>query len=249
MLSVVVPVLLILLWEWSAKNGLLNDTVFVAPSEIGVTWKDWIDDGKYLTYLLISVRRFLKGFALGTVLGLILGSLMGTLPKFRAAMNGIVGALRSIPNVGWIPIAIFTLGIGENSKVFLISIGCFWAVFVNTFDGIRGVNNRYLEVAQLLEKSKTVTLFRVILPSAFPSVLTGMREGFSNSWRGIVAAEMIASSSGIGFMIAYSREITRPDIMYIGLATIGLGGMVLDIILISIQNRVLRLFVNESDIN
>lgn len=234
-----VPLILVILWQYFATKGILNNKILPAPTKILSTWHDLWTDGKYQDYFLASLKRFLEGFLLGTFFGLVLGVAMGLFRKFNVAMTVLVGFLRSIPIVGWIPIAILSLGVGEMSKIVLVAIGCFWSVFVNTVDGIKGVDPKYMEVAHILEKSKMTQIFKVVLPASIPSILTGVREGFSMAWRSIVAAEMIACASGIGYMITYAREISRPDIMFIGLTSVGILGLILDAVVIRIQDGIL----------
>lgn len=234
-----VPLVLIILWQYFATIGVLNNKILPAPTKILSTWRDLWSDGKYQDYFLASFKRFLEGFFLGTLLGLVFGVAMGLFKRFNVAMTVLVGFLRSIPIVGWIPISILSLGVGEMSKIVLVAIGCFWSVFVNTVDGIKGVDPKYMEVAHILEKSKITQIFKVVLPASIPSILTGVREGFSMAWRSIVAAEMIACAGGIGYMITYAREISRPDIMFIGLVSVGILGLILDAVVIRIQDRIL----------
>lgn len=239
-LTITVPILLILLWQFCATHELINTKIMPAPGKILDTWKEFIANGKYSKYLLASLYRFLLGFFLGSVFGLVIGVLMGLSDKINASLSIPTGFLRSIPLVGWIPIAIISLGVGEISKIVLVAIGSFWSVFIGTVDGIKNVDPKYREVAYVLEKSKFELVRKVILPGAVASILTGIREGFSMAWRSIVAAEMVACSSGIGYMISYSREISRPDIMFIGLATVGILGLLLDTVVIKLQDYFLR---------
>lgn len=233
--AAILPVLFLVLWEWAAQNGHIQISIVSTPSKIRDSFIDLFIKGKYQLYFWVSTIRFFKGFILGTILGLLFGIMMGLSKKANAYFVAIVGLLRSIPLVAWVPIAILSLGVGETTKDILVAIGCFWSVFLNTADGIKGVNQKYIEVATILEKGKVVQILKVIIPAAFPNIVTGLREGFSNSWRSIVAAEMIGASSGIGYIITYGREISRPDLMYVGLTTIAIVGLVLELILLQIQ--------------
>jgi len=183
--------------------------------------------------------RVVKGFIIGTVLGIVIGSLMGVFEKVNKSLSVIVGILRPIPMIGWVPLLILWMGIDEGSKITVIALGTFWSVLINTIDGIRNVDRKYIEVAYILEKNKFTTLIKVVIPSALPSILTGIRLGFGNAWKAVVAAEMIAATSGIGYLISYARELSQPDVMLVGLLTIGLMGLLIDFVIIKIQNRVL----------
>jgi len=211
-----------------------------SPSEILHTWQKNINNGKFFRYLRVSLMRFFEGFLVGSFFGLLLGIIMGLSKKIDHFFSAFTSLLRSIPLVAWVPIAIFAIGIGESTRVLLVAIGCFWAVFLNTQDGIKGVDFRLLEVAKKFGKGKLYTVFKVVIPAAFPNIVTGLRAGFSNSWRSIVAAEMIGASSGIGYLITYGREVQRADLMYQGLITIAVAGLLLDIVLVRVQDGMLK---------
>lgn len=235
-----IPIVVLVLWEKGARGGNIDTSILSSPSEIVLSWKQLLQQGKYQEYLFVSIDRFAKGFFFGTLCGLSLGTFLGLSKRANKYLVAIIGLLRSIPLIAWVPIVILSMGVGEVSKDVLVAIGCFWAVFLNTSDGIKGVDTRLTEVSYVLEKSLVTKVTRVVLPAAFPNIITGLREGFSNSWRSIVAAEMIGASSGIGFIISYSREISRPDLMFIGLLTVGIIGLTLDLVLLKLQAIVLR---------
>lgn len=236
---VFIPIVILIIWEVFARSGALSKSILPAPSVIGKTWKEYILNGTYQKYLLISLQRFLGGFTVGAVLGLALGIAMGLSRKVNILFTGITGLLRPIPNVGWIPLVILMFGVHESGKIVLVAIGCFWSVFINTIDGIKSVDSKYLELADSLEKNTYITITKIVIPAAFPSILTGIKQGFSNSWKSIVAAEMIAASAGIGFMISYARQVSRPDVMYVGLVTVALIGLLLDIVVNKVQDTIL----------
>jgi sulfonate transport system permease protein len=242
--AAIIPILFLAFWELAAEKGYVRVSIVSSPQKILDEWKELLEKGKYQQYLLVSTQRFFKGFLYGTIFGLAFGTWMGLSKRANEYFVAVVGLLRSIPLVAWVPIAILSLGVGEKTKVILVAIGCFWSVFLNTMDGIKGVNNQYLEVATVLEKNKWTKIIKVVFPAAFPNIITGLREGFSNSWRSIVAAEMIGASSGIGYVITYAREISRPDMMYVGLITIGIIGLILELLLLKIQSIVLSSYLN-----
>lgn len=145
-----------------------------------------------------------------------------------AALNGIVSVLRPIPTIALVPIVILLAGIGFSSKVAIIAFGSFWPVLLNTMHGIQTVDNKLLEVAYTYRIRTSKTILRIIVPSSIPAILTGLRLGMSNAWMSVVAAEMIASSTGIGYLITLSRETANARVMYMCVLVIGVIGLIID---------------------
>lgn len=244
--AAMIPVLFLVIWEIAGERGSINVSILSMPSKILNGWIKLWQDGKYQTYLVVSTIRFVKGFVAGSVAGLLLGTVMGLSKRITAYLGATTSLLRSIPLIAWVPIMILSLGVGEATRVILVAIGCFWSVFLNAMDGIKSVDLRYIEVADVLEKKSVETVVKVVIPAAFPSIVTGLRSGFSNAWRSIVAAEMIGTSSGIGFIISYGREINRPDFMYVGLVTVAIIGLLIDTVLVYVQNKMLSRYYGKA---
>lgn len=200
--------------------------------------------GELMGHIGISILRVLEGFVIGAILALIVGILCGLYKKVDDYLSLIIGFLRPIPVLAWTPLLILWLGIDEASKIALIAIGTFWTVLLNVVAGIKGTDNKLLEVAAILEKDKKTLLFKVILPSALPSIFTGMRSGIDMAWRSVVGAEMIAASRGIGFLITYSREISQPDVMIVGMICIGIIGIIIEKLLKIAEKRLLKWNMN-----
>lgn len=235
-----VPILILLLWEIAGRAGLINTAVMSNPSIIADTFINLCQKGTMQKNLLISARRVIIGFAYGTLAGVILGILMGQFEKINKAFAVIVGVLRPIPMIGWTPLFILWMGLGETSKIMIIAISAFWSVLINTIDGIKAVDRRYLEIAFMLEKSKWNNIIHIILPSIAPSIFTGIRLGFSNAWRGVVAAEMIAATAGIGYMISFAREMAQPATLLLGLLTIGLICLLIDNVISWLEKKIFQ---------
>lgn len=238
MIMIGVPILLILIWEIAGKIGWMNQSIMPVPTKIGETIRNLMIKGTLQKNLMISFKRVVIGFVYGTVAGIILGILMGQFEKVNKAFTVIVGVLRPIPMIGWTPLFILWMGLGETSKIAIIAVSSFWSVLVNTIDGIKGVDNKYLEVASLFEKNKLSNIKNIILPSISPSIFTGIRLGFGNAWRGVVAAEMIASTAGIGYMVSSAREMAQPAVLLVGLLTIGLVCLFIDTVILWIQKKI-----------
>jgi sulfonate transport system permease protein len=147
--------------------------------------------------------------------------------------------LKPIPPIAWIPLVILWMGIGEASKVFLIFLGGFFTILLNVIDGIRYTDKKLLEVASVMETPKKKYILHLVIPAAFPSIFTGLRVAMGTCWTCVVAAELVASSSGVGYMISNARNFGRMDIVIIGMISIGIVGKVMDVILMQIEKRVL----------
>jgi ABC-type nitrate/sulfonate/bicarbonate transport system permease component len=154
-------------------------------------------------------------------------------------MDGLLNILRPIPPLAWIPLAILWFGLGENSVVFITLISAFFAILLNTIAGVRGVDKSLVRAALSLGASRRVLILRVILPATLPSLFTGFRIALGVSWMSIVAAELIASSSGLGFMISYYRELLRSDLILVGMLSIGVIGFLMDRGLLWLEQRLL----------
>ncbi|MBQ7148407.1 MAG: ABC transporter permease [Pseudobutyrivibrio sp.] len=239
-LKVGAPILLIVIWQIFGLLGILNEHIIPSPAKVMTGFIKLIQSGKLVDSLSISLLRVIKGFLAGAILGVTLGTLMGLSSNLNKFLSSLVSIFRPIPMIAWIPILILGFGIGEESKVAVILIGTLWPVLLNTLSGILSVDKKLLEVAQVLEKSKLQILSDVILPSAWPSIFTGIRLGISTAWTCVVAAEMVAASTGIGYMITYARELSQPDVVLVGVFTIGFVGLVIDFVIAKLQAKLLK---------
>jgi sulfonate transport system permease protein len=185
-----------------------------------------------------SAVRVVKGYLAGAILGFLIGTLIGLYKNVNRALVAVIGILRPIPPIALIPFFILWLGIGETAKITVIAIGSFWPVLLNTMQGISEADVKLLELANVLGKNKLVIFYKIILPSAVPAIFTGLRLGISQAWTCVVTAEMIAASAGVGFMIQYARELAQPDLLLLGIITIGVIGVIIDLVMIFLQKKI-----------
>jgi sulfonate transport system permease protein len=238
-LPVLFPVLVLFLWEQLSACGLINPAILPPPSRICGAFKSLVLNGQIFRHLRASVVRVLLGFMMGTVLGLVIGVIVGISHKIDRATTLIISVLRPIPMIALIPVFILLLGIDEPSKIAVITMGAFWPVFMNTIYGIKSVDKKLLELASALKKSRWYTLIRVVMPSALPPIFVGIRLGAGAAWACVVAAEMIAASSGLGFLVMFAREVSQTSVMFMGVLLIGLFGLFIDFIIQRIERQVL----------
>ena len=235
-----IPIALILVvWFWVVGSGNVNTVVLPTPKMVWGTFVAKFTTGVLLKELLVSLRRVLEGYFLSAALGIGLGILVGLSNHARKLTEIIIQVIRPIPPIAWIPLVILWMGIGEGSKVFLIFLGGFFTNLINVSDGIRYTDVKLLEVAKVLEAPKVKVITKVIIPAALPNIFTGLRVSLGSCWTCVVAAELVASTSGIGYMISNARNYGQMDVVIVGMLAIGIIGKLMDIILKKIETKVL----------
>ncbi len=238
--SVLVPVAVLVVWEALSRAGVFSPLVLPAPSRVVVRWWDYAASGEMLQDVVGSLTRVLGGFAIGAGLALPIGLLMGAKDWVHDLLNPLLQVLRPIPPIAFIPLAILWFGLGNPPAFFLIALGAFFPVLVNTIAGVRHVDAIHLRAARNLGASEWTIFRRVILPSAMPYVLSGMRIGIGVAFIVVIVAEMTAVNQGLGYRILEAREYFWSDKIIAGMITIGVIGLAIDGVMGRISARVLR---------
>ncbi|NMB25847.1 MAG: ABC transporter permease [Firmicutes bacterium] len=222
------PTMLLVLWWWLTAIRGYGGGILPTPAALVTALRRLKSTGELVGHIGISLRRIGQGFSLAAGLAIPFGILVASLPAFGQLTLPTLEFLRQIPPVAWIPVFILVLGIGEATKLAVIVYAAFFPIFMNTILGVTQIDPHYREVARLLQFSRWENLRELILPAATPSLVTGVRLGLSNSWRALVAAEMLAAFSGLGYMIMSARSLVRMDEVFIGIVAIGLLGSCFD---------------------
>ncbi len=219
--------LAVLAWAVFAHYFAIPDLV---PSPLATfdTGAELLRSGALLDHVAISLERVLVGYAAGCILGIAIGTLMGRIPLVARFADPLLQLMRPISPVALVPLSIIWFGIGDLSRYFIIFYGVVIIMIMNTAAGVAATPNIRLNAAKCLGARPVQIFLRVVLPSAVPYVLTGMRVALGFAFMGIVAAEMIAAQSGIGYLIMQSRTLLRTDIMFVGLVTLGVLGAIID---------------------
>lgn len=224
-------------WCIGSGLGLFNAFFLPSPWTLLATAKTLILDGVLVRNILVSLVRVIAGFTISMVLGLLLGLLVGLHRRAWDYLRTPLDFLRHIPPLAMTPMLILWCGIGETTKLAVIVLASFFPVFLNTASGVVSCDAKLLEVGRVLGLGPAATILRVILPSALPAILTGLRLGLGFAWRALIGAELIASASGLGHMIIDAEQFSRPDIVLVGIVTIGLLGLAMDAVMSRLRGR------------
>jgi sulfonate transport system permease protein len=237
---IALPVLIIAVWKAADIKGYIVSYTMPPPEDIVITAVEFYNDGTLLKHIKASFIRVIEGFGIALILALILGVAIGLSRRFEKLTDSVLQIIKPIPPIAWIPLAILWFGIGEASKIYIIAVGAFFPILVNTVEGIKNIDSRYLELARVYEVQRSRVIWRVILPGALPFIMVGIRLGLGMGWICVVAAEMIAAESGIGYMLNDGRNFARPEMVILGMVVIGITGKIMDDILRYISKKVIR---------
>jgi sulfonate transport system permease protein len=226
-LGLLLPALALLGAELGVRAGLVPANLLPPPSSV-LEALSWLFDNGLGAHIGASALRVAAGFAVGAALALALGALVALNRTAERLFDPSFQALRAIPSLAWVPLLLLWFGIDETPKVILIAIGAFFPVYMGVVAGIRGVDRTLVEVGLLYRLSPLALARRVLLPAALPSVLTGLRNGLSLAWMFMVAAELIAASRGLGYLLTDGRETGRADIMLAAIVLLALLGKLSD---------------------
>lgn len=243
MISMITLILLFVVWESVVRFGLVDSSRLSSPTEIIQTFifklQNTSPDGATIqTHLLASLRVVLIGYFFAVLIGVPLGLFMGFFRFAEALLKPLFEMLRPIPCLAWVPIVLLLFGIGPSGKIFIIFIGSFVSVTINTYTGIKRTKHVLLNVARTAGATEWQMFLRVGLPSAVPMMFTGLRLSLSTAIATIVAAEMVAATSGLGYMMNNGRKLMRTELIFLGVVLCGLLGFLANLIMTKIENRI-----------
>jgi len=226
--SLCLPVMLAIVWIIGSSLSIWNSYIIPTPAEVvGNAYKLALN-GTLFKHAAVSLYRVFAGFLAAFLLAFPLGVLFGMNSQVRDYFEALLEFLRHIPPLAAMPMLILWFGIGEWPKLLIVVLATFFPIFLNTLHGVASCDVKLIEVGKSFGLRKREIFRRIVLPAALPSVLVGMRLGLGYSWRALVGAELIAASSGIGYMILDAEQLARPDIVVLGILTIGILGSVID---------------------
>lgn len=226
---------------WWAVIVVFKPHVSLLPPPTLVAIEFWrlVQTGDLFTHIGASLGRVLSAWVMAGLVAIPVGLAMGRIPVVEKLMDPIVELIRPISPLAWIPLAILWFGIGEAGKVFVVFIGTFFPTLISTVAGVKRIDPVLIQAGQVLGCHDRASLFRkVVLPAALPNIITGLRISFGTGWASIIAAELVAARSGLGYLISNGMEILRADRVLVGMIVIGVLGVCFDILFRFLQRRI-----------
>ncbi|RAV18777.1 ABC transporter permease [Paenibacillus contaminans] len=222
------PVTLLIVWQLLGDAGFISKLLFPTPARIGTAGYNLVVSGELWENLRISIVRAISGFVLGASLGLAFGIMVGLFRGSERTLDPSVQMIRMVPHLAVAPLFILWFGLGETSKILLIAKGAFFPLYINAFLGIRNADNKLFEVAKVLGFSRYKQLVRLVIPAALPNLLLGVRISLGIAWLGLVVAELMGSTSGIGYLMSDARQFSKTPVVFVCIIIFALVGKVAD---------------------
>ncbi len=230
----------IIVWLIAGAQGKLNPVIMPTVPRIVETFWHLLTAGGLLKHCWISLARVLQGYLLAAVLGIVLGILIGLSKHLERITRLVIQIIKPIPPIAWIPLVILWFGIGEAGKIYLIFLGGFFTILINVIDGIHQTDAKLIEVSHILETPFLKRVFLMEIPGAAANIFTGLRTGLTSCWMCVVAAELVSSTTGLGYMIMNARQYGKTDVVIVGMLFIGLIGKIMDSLLHVVEAKVIR---------
>jgi sulfonate transport system permease protein len=228
LLGWILPALIILLWEALSRVGFITANVLPAPSQVYAAFWTVLMNGELVNNIGISTWRALTGFTIGGSIGFGLGFANGLSTLSRNLTDTTLQMIRNVPHLALIPLVILWFGIDEEAKLFLVALGVFFPIYVNTLLGIQGVDPQLIEMGRTYGMGRAELVRRVILPGALPAIFTGLRYALGIMWLTLIVAETISATSGLGYMAMQAREFLQIDIVVLSILIYALLGKLAD---------------------
>jgi len=254
--ALVLPAALLVLWYLTVEHRWVAEGIIPSPAQVLRSWEVWIFgaakgglspySGTWLDNVLYSSKRVLQGFGLAALVAIPLGLMIGWSGLTRRLVDPTIQLLRPVPITAWLPFAIAVFGIYDASALFLIGMGAFYPIVVNTTHGVRDTNLLLLRAARMMGAGNGTVLAKVVFPSALPSIFTGMRLGIGVAWTAVIVAEMIAVKSGLGYVLWDAYYVGRMDICVATMVSVGALGFVSDRVIVYASRILLRWRVLEA---
>lgn len=235
-----IPLLLLIVWQLSTKMGIVPTRILPAPSDVYLAAVQLIQNGELFHHVWISLWRASIGFLIGGSIGFVLGLLNGLFRSSEVLLDTSIQMLRNIPHLALIPLVILWFGIGEEAKIFLVALGVLFPVYLNTYHGIKSVDQGLIEMGRMYGLKGFPLFLHIIFPGALSSILVGIRFSLGIMWITLIVAETISSTSGIGYMAMNAKEFMQMDVIVLSILIYALLGKLSDVIARYFEKRWLK---------
>lgn len=232
--------LIFILWVVVCKIGVWNEYILPTPQKVFDTFKNMVLNGSIFENVFVSLKRIFIGFFISSVLAIPLGMLFGCKQKLYKFFKPLLEFMRSTPPLALIPMLILWSGIGEKSKIIIIILASFFPIFLNTLNGIKNCDVKLIEVGKVFNFTNLEIFTKIIIPNALVDIFVGLNLGLGYSFRAIIGAELVAASSGLGYLISDGRSMSRTDVVLVGILVIGFLGIISEFIFRKIIKKVSR---------
>ncbi|MDE1994541.1 MAG: aliphatic sulfonate ABC transporter permease SsuC [Rhizobiaceae bacterium] len=239
-LPFLLPVVVVAAWQLGSSVGWISNRIMPSPAAVVVAFWQTTVSGQLPHNILVSAGRAFAGLLVGGAIGFLLGIANGVSRLSEKLTDTTLQMLRTIPHLAMVPLVILWFGIGEESKLFLTSLGVLFPIYLNTYHGVRNVDRGLVEMGRVYGMSNWTLFRKVIFPGALPSILVGLRFALGIMWLTLIVAESIAASSGIGYMANNAREFGMTDVVVLTLLIYALLGKLADVVARSLERRALR---------
>ncbi|MFW2499851.1 ABC transporter permease [Clostridium diolis] len=234
----ILPILILTAWITATRLELFSPAILPSIPTVLDSLKSQLNSGQLIKDISVSLTRVVEGYMIAAVLGITLGVLMGISERINKFFFLTFTSIRQIPMLAWIPLIVLWFGIGESSKIIVIVIAAYFPILLNTMNGIKRTDKNLIEVGNMYKLSKWKLFTKIYFPSALPSIFVGLKLGLGISWMAVVGAEIIASSSGIGYRMNDARSLMQPEVVFVGMFAIAIIGIIMDQILTRISKKI-----------
>jgi len=233
-------VLLVIIWQVISMSDIWPNNIFPSPYEVGEDLVYMAADGSLFFGIGITLMRLIIGLSIAIVGGVVLGIFMAKIETVNQTIGSLVLGLQSIPSIAWVPLALLWVGPYDGGIIFVTVIGAMFAVTINTYTGVKNIDPHYIEAARNMGAKGTQLITNVLIPAAFPYMITGFKQGWAFAWRGVIGAELLFSFLGVGFLLNVGRQLHDVSQVIAIMLVIMLIGMVVDgLIFKKIENKVM----------
>jgi len=236
-ISLAVPITIITLWSFLTFLNFIPSFILPTPYVVLISFFELLVNGELFIHMFSTIIRITIGFLIASAIAIPIGIGIGWSKEIEALLNSVIQILRPIPPIAWIPFALLWFGIGLESEVFIIFIGAFFPILLNTIDGVKGVEKVFIETAYTLGADERQILSNVVLQASLPSIFTGLKIGIGVGFMSTIAAEMIAAKSGLGYLIMKAMRLIDTGDVIVGMLTIGVIGFVINYLFKKAEDR------------